>query len=158
MLFHASVISIPNVQALMEACHVSAACLLFSHSIYSRLFESAPACLPPRRLQKHFKAQLLSFFLSLPRRPPQASRTIVSISFLASQSLLGSGVMFLLGAILRRWQRILFLQDGPNADPPQRGNKTLTRKKNLSQHHCFIRIWHENCCILTVHQCLTEGI
>lgn len=45
VLFHASVISILNVQALMEACHyVSAACLLFSHSIYSRLLESAPAC------------------------------------------------------------------------------------------------------------------
>lgn len=45
VLFHASVISILNVQALMDACHyVSAACLLFSHSIYSRLLESAPAC------------------------------------------------------------------------------------------------------------------
>lgn len=75
VLFHVSVINIPNIQALMEACHyVCAACLLFSQSISSRLLKTVPACLPAPRLQKHFRAQLL---LS-PFWAPHASQTIAS--------------------------------------------------------------------------------
>lgn len=151
-LFHASVISaVSECTGFNGGSSLCLCCLLlalFTFHLFCPVRDCA--CLHDVSTSTF---QRSCFFCPPPSRPLRASWTAALISLPASYSLFRSTVLFFLQERLCgvAADGVFSLLEGPNADPPHEGSKTL---QNLSQRHCFIRIWHENRCILTVHQCL----